>query len=103
MVKKEKRLAIGVTKGVEETLEIYCKESKDSLTEIYKIQGALIGTDMVKVGLVDKLMSLCFFCGIFVGKEKPKFIKKFKYEELKDNDEVIVSKNKDKRIENYIG
>jgi len=96
--KKDKRLSIKVTKGIEETLQLYCNESKDSMVEIYKIVGMLVSTDKEKDDLLTLLMSVCFFSGVFLAKKHPTLIKKFKYEEIKDKDKIV--KNK---LPNYMG
>ena len=96
--KKEQRLSIKVTKGIEETLKLYCEESKDSLPELYRIMGVLVGTSSERNEILTILMSVCFFSGVFLAKKKPKLIKKFEYEDIKDDEKKV--KNV---LPNYMG
>jgi len=109
--KKKQRLNIKVAAGIEETLELYCKESKDSLATIFRMQGMLSGVserqtnDKKVMSVADQkdeflnsIMSICFFAGIFIAKKHPKMIKKFSYEDIEDVEE-IQKRNKP----NYMG
>lgn len=112
MVKSENKLNIKLSSNIFNTLEIYCKESKDDIGYLYKMMGMLTGEDTIsfpkedgtvlttpsnKETYLNSLMSACFFAGIFIAKKHPKLITEFKKGPIKtEKKEKII-------LPNYLG